>query len=86
MFTVASMCVFVILQNLRVLKYVGDEKKVEWGKHWIEQGFNGKSDHLFIYGKINAQELSCSLLYYNNCEQVVILVVDQPWSCTAVLG
>jgi len=30
------------LQNLKVLKYVGDEKKAEWGKHWIEQGFNGK--------------------------------------------
>lgn len=28
-------------QNLKVLKYVGDEKKAEWGKHWIEQGFNG---------------------------------------------
>lgn len=24
-----------------MLKYVGDEKKAEWGKHWIEQGFNG---------------------------------------------
>ena len=26
---------------MRVLKYVGDEKKAEWGKHWIEKGFNG---------------------------------------------
>lgn len=38
-------------QNLRVLKYVGDEKKAEWGKHWIEQGFNG----MFILGIIRAQ-------------------------------
>ena len=38
------MCRFLpyFLQNLRVLKYVGDERKAEWGKHWIEQGFNGK--------------------------------------------
>ncbi|CAI8001901.1 Maleylacetoacetate isomerase [Geodia barretti] len=28
------------IQNLRVLKFVGDEKKAEWGKHWIELGFN----------------------------------------------
>ena len=27
------------IQNLKVLKYVGDEKKMEWGKHWIEKGF-----------------------------------------------
>lgn len=32
---------FLYSQNLRVLKYVGDEKKAEWGRHWIEQGFNG---------------------------------------------
>ena len=29
------------MQNLKVLKYVGDEKKAEWGKYWIELGFNG---------------------------------------------
>jgi maleylacetoacetate isomerase len=29
------------IQNLKVLQYVGAEKKAEWGKHWIEQGFNG---------------------------------------------
>lgn len=29
------------IQNLRVLKYVGAEKKAEWGKHWIETGFSG---------------------------------------------
>ncbi|XP_064403390.1 maleylacetoacetate isomerase-like [Halichondria panicea] len=28
------------IQNLRVLKYVGDEKKFEWGKHWITKGFD----------------------------------------------
>ncbi|KAI9337392.1 glutathione S-transferase [Zopfochytrium polystomum] len=27
------------IQNLRVLKMVGDEKKTEWGRHWIERGF-----------------------------------------------
>ena len=27
-------------QNLRVLRYVG-ARKVEWGKHWIEEGFQG---------------------------------------------
>jgi len=27
------------IQNLRVLKYVGLEKKVEWGAHWIQVGF-----------------------------------------------
>ncbi|ORY03260.1 Maleylacetoacetate isomerase [Basidiobolus meristosporus CBS 931.73] len=29
------------VQNLRVLNYVGDDKKVEWGKHWITVGFEG---------------------------------------------
>ncbi|XP_065833531.1 maleylacetoacetate isomerase-like [Oscarella lobularis] len=27
------------IQNLRVLSYVGDEKKMEWGRHWIDAGF-----------------------------------------------
>ncbi|XP_074648885.1 maleylacetoacetate isomerase-like [Tubulanus polymorphus] len=27
------------LQNLSVLKYVGDERKMEWGNHWITRGF-----------------------------------------------
>ena len=27
------------VQNLRVLKAVGDEKKMEWGKKWITEGF-----------------------------------------------
>lgn len=27
------------IQNLRVLQYVGSDKKVEWGKYWIEYGF-----------------------------------------------
>lgn len=27
------------LQNLNVLQYVGDEKKAEWGRHWITKGF-----------------------------------------------
>jgi maleylacetoacetate isomerase len=26
------------VQNLRVLKYVGDEKKTEWARHWISVG------------------------------------------------
>lgn len=30
------------LQNLSVLKHVGDEKKVEWAKHYINKGFVGK--------------------------------------------
>ena len=29
------------IQNLAVLKYVGLERKAEWGKHWIESGFDG---------------------------------------------
>ena len=29
------------MKNLAVLKYVGPEKKAEWGKHWIESGFDG---------------------------------------------
>ncbi|XP_070577370.1 maleylacetoacetate isomerase-like [Ptychodera flava] len=27
------------IQNLSVLKYVGDEKKAEWGNYWIDKGF-----------------------------------------------
>ena len=30
------------IQNLSVLKYVGDEKKAEWGHHWINKGFHSK--------------------------------------------
>jgi maleylacetoacetate isomerase len=26
---------------LGVLKYVGDAKKSEWGRHWIDRGFQG---------------------------------------------
>ncbi|KAJ3286633.1 Glutathione S-transferase zeta-1 [Borealophlyctis nickersoniae] len=29
------------LQNLRVLKKVGDDGAVEWGRHWISRGFEG---------------------------------------------
>eukprot|EP01094_Clydonella_sp_ATCC50884_P019603 TRINITY_DN3877_c0_g1_i1.p1 TRINITY_DN3877_c0_g1~~TRINITY_DN3877_c0_g1_i1.p1 ORF type:complete len:230 (-),score=81.88 TRINITY_DN3877_c0_g1_i1:640-1284(-) len=27
------------VQNLRVLVYLGAERKMEWGKHWITEGF-----------------------------------------------
>ncbi|KAJ7358921.1 Glutathione S-transferase zeta-1 [Desmophyllum pertusum] len=27
------------IQNLSVLKYLGDERKFEWGHHWINKGF-----------------------------------------------
>ena len=30
------------IQNLSVLKYLGDEKKAEWGHHWINKGFQSK--------------------------------------------
>lgn len=33
-----------LLQNLSVLKYVGSDKKAEWGRYWIEQGFNGERE------------------------------------------
>ena len=33
------------IQNMRVLKYVG-EKHMEWGKHWIEQGFTAVERYL----------------------------------------
>jgi len=29
------------VQNLRVLKMLGDERKTEWAKHWITVGFQG---------------------------------------------
>jgi hypothetical protein len=29
--------------NLRILKYVGDEKKAEWAKHFLAEGFKGSS-------------------------------------------
>jgi len=32
-------CQIQPIQNLRVLQFVGDEKKVEWAKHWIIEGF-----------------------------------------------
>ncbi|XP_033731147.1 maleylacetoacetate isomerase-like [Pecten maximus] len=30
------------LQNLSVLQKIGDEGKMEWGKFWIDKGFQGK--------------------------------------------
>lgn len=30
------------VQNLKVLVYAGADRKMEWGKHWITQGFMGK--------------------------------------------
>jgi len=29
------------IQNLAVLRYVGLDKKMEWAKHWITEGFTG---------------------------------------------
>ena len=39
------------MQNLRVLIHVGADKKKEWGKYWIEQGFNGtiKWKNLYLH-------------------------------------
>lgn len=37
----AIACGIQPVQNLRVLQYVGGEKKAEWGHHWIERGFKG---------------------------------------------
>jgi len=31
------------IQNLKVLQYVGNEKKMEWGHYWIDRGFQSKS-------------------------------------------
>ena len=28
--------------NLRILKYVGDDRKAEWAKHFLSEGFKGK--------------------------------------------
>lgn len=47
--TIAFLFLFLIqfivmmkcLQNLRVLKVVGDERKMEWGKNVIQSGFEG---------------------------------------------
>ena len=36
------------VQNLRVLKMVGEEKKMEWAKHWITFGFKGNSNLSFL--------------------------------------
>ena len=30
------------IQNLSVLKYLGDERKAEWGHHWINKGFQSE--------------------------------------------
>ncbi|CAH1792070.1 unnamed protein product [Owenia fusiformis] len=34
------------IQNLPVLQYVGDEKKMEWGRYWIDKGFKGLEKQL----------------------------------------
>ena len=31
------------IQNLAVLRYVGLDKKMEWAKHWITEGFTGEA-------------------------------------------
>ena len=30
------------IQNLSVLTYLGDERKAEWGHHWINKGFHSE--------------------------------------------
>lgn len=45
-------------QNLRVVKYVGDEKKLAWGKHWIELGFNSELLWLELCGTLKITSLS----------------------------
>eukprot|EP00731_Ephydatia_muelleri_P028263 Em0019g1136a len=35
------------IQNLKVLKYVGANKS-QWGKHWIEEGFQGLEELLVV--------------------------------------
>lgn len=34
------------IQNLRVLTYVGAEKKMEWGKYWITLGLQNVEKYL----------------------------------------
>jgi maleylacetoacetate isomerase len=41
------------VQNLRVLKYVGEEKKSEWAKHFISLGFDGDFIILIFLLKFN---------------------------------
>lgn len=33
------------IANLGVLQFVGEEKKNEWAKYFIEEGFKGKLPH-----------------------------------------
>lgn len=48
------------IQNLSVLKYVGDEKKAEWGHHWINKGFHSK----FIVGVFQKSGTQKMLKYF----------------------
>jgi hypothetical protein len=37
------------LQNLNVLKRIGEEKKAEWAHHYIKVGLDGKRMNGFIF-------------------------------------
>ena len=34
------------IQNLRVLNYVGEDKKLKWAEHWITFSFQGMNNLL----------------------------------------
>jgi maleylacetoacetate isomerase len=36
------------IQNLKILKYVGDDKKLAWANHWITSGFEALEKQLAI--------------------------------------
>lgn len=38
---ICLLCFLLYTQNLKVLKYVGDDKKAEWARYWIERGLQG---------------------------------------------
>ena len=63
------------IQNLRVLQYIGAEKKAEWGKHWIETGFNGGSlyckEDIVIYCLSFLEAVTFFYYYFANCLQIV---------------
>ena len=44
-----------------MLKFVGDEKKAAWGKHWIELGFNSGSS------RTNCMIHVCTGMYASCC-------------------
>ncbi len=75
------------IQNLRVLQYLGADRKAEWGKHWIETGFRGQTILLrynsypeYIYKEVMKRSFYVTsyaiVTIYSGCPKVITVIYN----------